>query len=205
MKFSDIDFSAISKMMDNMTDEQKAQVNDMAQNMMNDYQQKTNEEEVVDVDIYEFLHISEEEYAELPGAVLDYMEQAVELFDFYSETPDTDYSASMLFYSKAVLTMLRTYIFPIYKNVLQISTFTNANTTTLYQYVEPLMNEENIHRLVDEDFGSTEHWMELRNMLQQLYIQLNRAEYDTISHSDILQIQALLFDQKQLLNITTLK
>lgn len=34
MKFSDIDFSAISRMMDNMSDEEKNKLNDMAQNMI---------------------------------------------------------------------------------------------------------------------------------------------------------------------------
>ena len=39
MKFSDIDFSAISRMMDNMSDEEKNKLNDMAQNMMNNMKQ----------------------------------------------------------------------------------------------------------------------------------------------------------------------
>ena len=40
MKFSDIDFSAISRMMDNMSDEEKNKLNDMAQNMMNNMKQE---------------------------------------------------------------------------------------------------------------------------------------------------------------------
>ena len=35
MKFSDIDFSAISRMMDNMSDEEKNKLNDMAKEMYN--------------------------------------------------------------------------------------------------------------------------------------------------------------------------
>ena len=40
MKFSDIDFSAISRMMDSMSDEEKDRLNNMAQEMMDNM--KTN-------------------------------------------------------------------------------------------------------------------------------------------------------------------
>lgn len=61
MKFSDIDFSAISRMMDNMSDEEKNKLNDMAQNMMNNMKQ--NEEPEEETDFYEALNINEEDYA----------------------------------------------------------------------------------------------------------------------------------------------
>ena len=48
MKFSDIDFSAISRMMDNMSDEEKNKLNDMAQNMMNNMKQNEEPEEETD-------------------------------------------------------------------------------------------------------------------------------------------------------------
>ena len=60
MKFSDIDFSAISRMMDNMSDEEKNKLNDMAQNMMNNMKQ--NEEPEEETDFYEALNINEEEF-----------------------------------------------------------------------------------------------------------------------------------------------
>ena len=69
MKFSDIDFSAISRMMDNMSDEEKNKLNDMAQNMMNNMKQ--NEEPEEETDFYEALNINEEDYADFPGSVLD--------------------------------------------------------------------------------------------------------------------------------------
>ena len=56
MKFSDIDFSAISRMMDNMSDEEKNKLNDMAQNMMNNMKQ--NEESEEETDFYEALNIN---------------------------------------------------------------------------------------------------------------------------------------------------
>ena len=45
MKFSDIDFSAISRIMDSMSDEEKDKLNDMAQNMMSDIQKPQESEE----------------------------------------------------------------------------------------------------------------------------------------------------------------
>ena len=57
MKFSDIDFSAISRIMDSMSDEEKDKLNDMAQNMMSDMQKpQESEEEEID-DFYAFLGI----------------------------------------------------------------------------------------------------------------------------------------------------
>ena len=40
MKFSDIDFSAISRMMDSMSDEEKDRLNNMAQEMMDNVNKK---------------------------------------------------------------------------------------------------------------------------------------------------------------------
>lgn len=63
MKFSDIDFSAISRMMDNMSDEEKNKLNDMAQNMMNNMKQ--NEEPEEETDFYEALNINEEDFMQI--------------------------------------------------------------------------------------------------------------------------------------------
>ena len=67
MKFSDIDFSAISRIMDSMSDEEKDKLNDMAQNMMSDIQkpQESEEEEEID-DFYAFLGIK----AKIPKPIL---------------------------------------------------------------------------------------------------------------------------------------
>ena len=49
MKFSDIDFSAISRMMDSMSDEEKDRLNNMAQEMMDNMknEQESEQEEVL--------------------------------------------------------------------------------------------------------------------------------------------------------------
>ena len=81
MKFSDIDFSAISRMMDNMSDEEMNKLNDMAQNMMNNMKQ--NEESEEETDFYEALNINEEDYTDFPGSVLDQIEAGSDLEVYY--------------------------------------------------------------------------------------------------------------------------
>lgn len=203
MKFSDIDFSAISRMMDNMSDEEKNKLNDMAQNMMSDMQSNQEVEEETE-DFYTFLHIDEEEYSDLPGSVLDQIEAACDLEQFYEDDKETDFSASVLFYSKAMLSLLRTYHFPIYKNVLEEKQFSNALTTTLSQYLVPLMNTEIIHQLVDEGFGTPEGWTSHRTCLQLLSILLSRAEYDFIRYEDLQNLKDLLIKEKGLLKVKEL-
>lgn len=198
MKFSDIDFSALHQMMDSMNEEEKASLNDMANTMMNNMKENPEDE----LDMYDFLHIQEEDYADMP--VLDLIESAVELEDFYDGDPEADYSASVLFYAKAVLGLLRTIHFPVYAHVLDLPDFQNAVNTTIYSYLAPLMNPDHIHTLVNENFGTTEAWNIHKNALQQIYVLLNRAEYDFIRYEELQTLKALLFDQKALLSINEL-
>lgn len=201
MKFSDIDFSAISRMMDSMSDEEKDRLNNMAQEMMDNMK---NEQESEQEDMYSFYGINEEEYEDVPGIVLDQMEAASDLEGYYEDVKDEDFSASVLFLSKAVLNMLRHYHFSIYKNVLEISKFSNPNMTTIYDFLYPLMNDETIQKLCDEGFGESSMWIEHRSMLQQIYTTLNRAEYDFINYETLQEIKSILFDKNGLLNITKL-
>lgn len=204
MKFSDIDFSAISRIMDSMSDEEKDKLNDMAQNMMSDMQKpQESEEEEID-DFYAFLGIKEEDYQDLPGGVLDALEAACDLEQFYSEDPKADFSASILFYCKALLQMLRKYHYPIYKNVLELDGFTNPTTTTIQQYFLPLMQTETIHTLVDQNFGTPQRWVSHKNLLQQASILLSRAEYDFIRYEDLQSFKNLLIKEKGLLQIKEL-
>lgn len=117
MKFSDIDFSAISRIMDSMSDEEKDKLNDMAQNMMSDMQKpQESEEEEID-DFYAFLGIKEEDYQDLPGGVLDALEAACDLEQFYSEDPEADFSASILL-SRAEYDFIRYEDLQSFKNLL---------------------------------------------------------------------------------------
>lgn len=202
MKFSDIDFSAISKMMNSMSDEEKDRLNNMAQEMMDNM--KNEQEPEQEEDMYAFYGINEEEFENVPGIVLDQMEAASDLEVYYEDVKDEDFSASALFLSKAVLNMLRHYHFSVYKNVLGISKLSNPNMTTIYDFLYPLMNDETIQKLCDEGFGESSLWIEHRSMLQQVYTALNRAEYDFINYETLQDIKSILFERKGLLNISKL-
>ena len=130
--------------------------------------------------------------------------EASDLEGYYEDVKDEDFSASVLFLSKAVLNMLRHYHFSIYKNVLEISKFSNPNMTTVYDFLYPLMNDETIQKLCDEGFGESSMWIEHRSMLQQIYTALNRAEYDFINYETLQEIKSILFDKNGLLNIIKL-
>ena len=204
MKFSDIDFSALGNMMANMSDEEKDRLNDYAKSMMDKMNTQETTDEGNDESFYDYLEIKEEDYNHLPGRVLDCLESASDLEEYYEDVEEADYSASVLFYGKAFLTMLRTYHFSIYRDVLEVQGFSNPNTTTLYSYLVPLMQDENIQKLIDNEIGSGYDWYDHKLALQQVYTLLNRAEYDFISIQDLENIKYLLLKEKALLKIENL-
>lgn len=197
MNFGDIDFSKVSQILNNMSDEEKEQLNSMAQDMMKNMNKPQENEEESQEDMYSFLNIQEEDYTDLPGIVLDEMEQAVELEQYYEDVKESDFSASALFYGKALLNMCRKYQYPVFSNIFD--GFKNVNTTTLYNFFYPLMDDENIQKLSDEGFGNQSDWVQIRLIIQQMYILVNRAEYDSVSYEDVQGIKSVLFDKKGLL------
>lgn len=102
MKFSDIDFGALSQMMNSLSDTDKEQLNSMANDMMARMQPEPEEE---DVDYTEGLKLTED-YQTLDGRTLDALEQAWDLENFY-DGEEADYSGSVLFLQKALLNELR--------------------------------------------------------------------------------------------------
>lgn len=106
MNFSDINFNKISEMLNNLSESEKEQIDTMANNMMNQMRERTMPvEEEEEIDFRQGLHLSDE-YDALDGAILDHLEQAWDLEDFYDGEP-ADYSASVLFLQKALLKQLR--------------------------------------------------------------------------------------------------
>ncbi len=205
MKFSDIDFSALGRIFDNMSDEEKAQLDQYAQNMMEGMDFPTPPappEEAVEEEstFYETLGIDEKEYEHLPEAALDQIEAAVDFEDYYEDTPEEDFSASVLFYAKAVLTLLRNYHYPLYKDILGID-LGMVQTTTLQSFLQPLMDEANIAKFVEKEFGSEKAWNQHKNALQQVDLMLKRAEYDFISIHDLQALETLLFKEEEILRI----
>ena len=67
-----------------------------------------------------------------------------------------------------------------------------------------IRNHKKKQKLFDEEFGTPEGWMELKNALQQIYIILNRAEYDFVSYEDLQLLKDILFNQEILLKIKNL-
>ncbi|MDD7281273.1 hypothetical protein [Floccifex sp.] len=201
MKFSDIDFSRIKQMMDNLSDEEKEKLNDMADNVMNQMKNGNTAEpdQTEEIDFYEYLHISSEDYDSLP--ILDQLEQASDIEMYYEDNLDSDFSGCILYYCKAVLILLRKFIHPIYEQELNFQI--NSQTTSLFSYLQPLMNEDNIYQLTN--VLSSEHWMELRNILQQASIILSKAEYDFISYDELQSFKSFLLKEKKLLFIANMK
>ena len=77
MKLSDIDFGAVSRMMNGLSDDERAQLDAMASDMIAGMQSRTEEEEP-DVDYTEGLGL-DEKYQQLNGRTLDFLEQAWDL------------------------------------------------------------------------------------------------------------------------------
>ena len=202
MNFRDIDFSKVAQMLNSMSDEEKDNLQKMAQDMMDKKVPQEEAAEEEDVDLFEFLKIPEEKYTDLPGTVLDQMEAAVDLEVYYEDEDQADFAASILFYAKAVLNLLRKYHYDMYTEVFGLSMSTS--TTTLYSYLAPLMQEEAIHNLVDAGYGASEDWTFHKDMLQKLTILLSRAEYDVVGYEEIQMLKEVLFKQEALLNIVQL-
>lgn len=205
MKFSDIDFSALGRIFDNMSDEEKAQLDQYAKNMMDGMnfpppppaEEEAEEEE--ERTFYETLGIDEEEYDHLPEEALDQIEAAVDFEDYYEDTPEEDFSASVLFYAKAVLTLLRNYHYPLYRDILGLD-LGMVQTTTIQSFLQPL-DEENIKKLTEKEFGTEKGWNLHKNALQQIDLMLKRAEYDFVSIHDLQALETLLFKEDEILRI----
>ena len=200
MNWNDIDFSAIQKMVDSLSEEEKANLQSMAQNMMRgDFEPNLDiqpEEEIEETDpLFQKLNMSEEEFENLPGTMQDALEAAIDLEDYYDEDLDADYSASVLFYAKALLNACRTNLYPHLKEML--AGMPSAQTT-LFSYLQAL-NESNIHTLVDQGKGESATWASLAALISFMQLQLQRAEYDTISYADLVAIKHQLLDTKDLL------
>ncbi|MGN1275610.1 MAG: hypothetical protein ACI4UK_01280 [Floccifex sp.] len=197
MKFSDIDFGRIKEMMDNLNDDQKEEINQFAQNMMDNMNKPKEEQEEEQMTFYEFLQIDEEEYQDC--IVLDLIEQACDIEMYYEDTPQVDYSGCVLYYSKAILQTCRKYLYPFYQQFHLLNT--PVSTTTLFSFLQPLMKDETIYLFVDENKSSSDRLMSFRSFLQQSLMMLNRAEFDFVNYEDLQVFKQILFDQKNLLSI----
>ena len=206
MKFPNIDFDAINNMLNNMSEEEKQDMMNMAQNMMNNMdlentvppvQQEPEDEE----DFYTLLNIDPKEYESLPNNCLDPIEAAVDLEEFYDKDSQADYSASVLFYAKAALIILQKEMAPLFTNILKKEQFTSFST--LPMYYEYLMDDTNIQTLADATETSIDQWVKIRSLIQMLVTLLSKAEYNTISYEELQTLKDQLFTQKGFLSFLT--
>lgn len=195
MNWNDIDFSAIQNMVNSLSDEQKENIRTMAQDMMKGHDTPVQEEE--EAPVFDQLGIEEEQFTALPGKMQDDLEAALDAEQYYEDDPDADFSAAALFYSKALLEACRQRLFPVFKNVLDAKDLAAPGYTTLSQYLLAL-DDENIRKLADEGFADTSYWVSVRDLLRFAMLFLQRAEYDTISYSDLLAIKSRLIEEKEI-------
>lgn len=193
MKFPGFDFNAIKNFVDNMSDEEKEQITNMAADMMQNMpnqNQPVQEEEEETEDVFAYYGIDESLADRLGGEVLSALEAASDLEQYYEDDPEADLSASVLFLSKAVLQLLRKNAAPVFDEAGKPG-FSNPNATTLFQYVQSL-DEDLIQKLCDQAELSQEGVLQLKNDLMQLYILLQRAEYDRITAEELQACRQLL-------------
>lgn len=216
MKFPKFDYQAVKSMLDKMSPEEREQIagaaanlmknmdpeeiNNLRDQMQQEAEQVQNEvqeeEERESQDVFAYYRIDDDLASRLEGNVLSSLEAASDLEQFYEDEDDADYSATVLFLSKAVLMLLRRTLAPVL-NEAGISGFSMPAATTLFQYVQAL-NEENCQKLQGSSEFSQEGLFELHSDLMQLYLLLQRAEFDTIGETELLAAKNIVFDKKLL-------
>lgn len=223
MKLSDIDFSAVANMMNSLSDDQKASLNQMADQMMakmrphfdEDLQQAEadleqsqaaeDEEAEEEIEYFEGLHLGEE-YQALPESTLKALEAAWDLENFYDRDPEADYSASMLFLQKALGTLLQETLYPLCRNVLNLDFCSrkDAQHAEMNDYINALLNPVNVEKLSAEGFADPDFWSRLRFALSHLASKVYQAQIMPVSLEEVDSAKALLLDDGLLLQLKAL-
>lgn len=203
MKFPDIDFDAISRMVDMLDDEQKDKIASMADQMMKrSVQEEAAVEEEPD-DYLNYLQIPEELAEHLSGTVLENLESASDLEQYYEDVDDADLSASVLFLSKGILNLLREKAAPLFEEA-EVSGFSSPQNMGIGQFVYQMNQEgsQSVSRILGlEDSEASQ----MLNSLNQLNLLLMRAEFHTIAKTDLQMAKDLLINQGLLEQLAFLK
>jgi hypothetical protein len=176
MDFKNIDFAALRHLAANLTDEQIQQAAQMAEHVMN---QKAEEEE--SKDFREGLRLGEE-YDNLPGSVLDALEAAWDLQDFY-DGQEADYSATVLFLAKSLLFELRASVHPLLMNLIG---FEVPKAYTQLQDYAGALTDSNIQKLAEA--AQQSQWEGVRQLIHTAMSAQYRAQSDCVT---LEQVQAL--------------
>lgn len=203
MGLFDFDFSAVERMFNSMSDEEKAKVMDTASTMMNKMNAekmaetaKEIQEEEDEISMDEYLALDDDLLKSLSPQAMDALESAVDLERYYEDVDDADQSGAALFYAKAVLALLRSYAAPVLAQ--SSSTFLQPAMTTLFSYVQAFSSPEQA-ALFEGDASV------LASLLSQVLVFLQRAEYDCLSRNEIDVLKNILLEQNLLRKLVSLQ
>ncbi|OLU37701.1 hypothetical protein [Ileibacterium valens] len=209
MKFPDIDFDAIGRMVDLLDDNQKEKITSMASDLMNHTMNNLNPEDAdqnpedQSLDYTEYFNISDDLVSKLDSDALSALEAASDLAQFYDEIPEADLSASVLFLSKAALITLRNKAGKILKNN-QIDGFNSPQFMSLGEFLTQISNLDNkkLNKLLCLTEGQLK---KIQNELMQIELLLSRSQFDTIRKEDLDYAKSILIDDQLLLDLANIK
>ena len=200
-------------MVDSLTEEEKESLSNMARNMAKNMPESMNqaaqnfqqelEEEDNALDYIDYLGIDENLANDLDGQTLSMLESGSDMEQYYSDIEEADLSASVLFYTKALLSLCRKYAAPRLADA-GLTKFERPETTTLYDYAWQLGQSEAMERLSDEKHPAR-FFADLSVVLMQAYVLLQRAEYEFISQRDLQVLKDAMFSHHLLADLYSLK
>lgn len=203
MDFSKFDFNAIRNLVNSLSDEEAAALGEMAGNMMNSMQKPQEEEETQNWTDY--LQVEEGFEEAFSGDVLDALEAAADMEQFYEDTDNADYSAAVLFYAKAALLVLRERFAPIFYEKLDKPAFRHPEQTSLFNYVQELSYASDIQELFAQTGITVSAFHLLGRKLMEVFVLLQRAEYDRVSKEELQVLKDLLLKKNLLRSVSEWK
>lgn len=191
MKFPGFNLDAISQMINSMSEEEKEQISSMAGSVMENMARQKAEEiqEEESIDFTEYLHLPEAMSETMPPAALAALESGADLEQYYEDIEDADFSASALFYAKALLLVLRRQCTPN----LFVRPISNPAYADLMEYANALGQSQ--ERFLEKTGFSQEQFAALSQGILQAVMFLKRAEYDVIDRRSLEAMKEMLLDQ----------
>lgn len=200
MDFSGFDFNAIRNLVNSLSDEEAAAIGKMAGDMMSSMQKPQEEEETQNWTDY--LQTEEGFEEAFSGDVLDALEAAADMEQFYEDTENADYSAAVLFYAKATLLILRERFAPLFAENLNKEPFKHPEQTSLFNYIQELSYASDIQGLSAQTGITVSTFHLLGRKLMEVFVLLQRAEYDRVSREELQVLKDLLIRRKLLRSLS---
>lgn len=218
MNWRDIDFGAVSRMMDALSDDEKENIMNMAQNMMNGFNPnggaggeegepapEAEEEIEVETDFLEGLRLNPVVYGNLDPAIMKDLESGYDLEVFYEDDEEADLSGSVLFYSKALLKALRRYLYPVLTEAGLEGSLPSAAAMDLQGFLQILYSPENRKKAAKRAGLDEEDFEAVFQGLSQTAIQFSRAISDSISRADLDYLKSLLLGSDLIAELASIR